>query len=40
MRDFAANPYITFVLPARNIQLSEQPADPNQFWVQDRINVA
>ena len=31
--------YVNFVFPARYPQLCEQPTDPNQFYVQDRINV-
>ena len=30
---------LNFVFPQRNLQLCEQPADENQFWVQDRINL-
>ena len=33
------NSHTNFVFPQRNLQLCEQPQDPNQFWVQDRINI-
>jgi hypothetical protein len=34
-----SNHSLTFVFPVRAMQLCEQPTDPSQFWVLDRINV-
>ena len=38
--DFSRQQGNNFVFPQRNIQLCDQPADPNQFYVTDRIDVA